>query len=266
VNFHIKGGLKTGIVHVWETNSTKTFDHVADVPMRNGGFSYNFDPDSLYSLTTTTGQGKGNAKPPPPAPFPFPWHIDFDKVKLHGTPPYLSDQNGAFQVETCRGGRAGRCLEQMITRRPIPWGPLPDPWTLAGNVKWTDYRLSAKVHLMGQGSATLLGRIDSANVFADKKAKLPSGYVFRIASGGKWSLLSAAYNRPTRTLAHGSFPVKGNNKWRKMELTFRGNRISVSLDGKMLASVHDGAHTHGMFGIGTGWNHAQFDNVSITGK
>jgi hypothetical protein len=150
----------------------------------------------------------------------------------------------------------------MITQKPIPWGPLPDPWTLVGNVHWTNYRLSAKVHLMGKGSAMLLGRIDSANAFADKKARLPSGYVFRITSGGRWSLLCAAYNQPTRTLAHGGFEVQGN-KWRKIELVFRGNRISASLDGKVLASVHDNAHTHGMFGIGTGWNHAQFDNVSI---
>ena len=29
---------------------------------------------------------------------------------------------------------AGRCLEQVITVKPTPWGPLPDPFTLAGDV------------------------------------------------------------------------------------------------------------------------------------
>ena len=35
----------------------------------------------------------------------------------------------------------------------------------------------------------LLGRIDAADIFADHKATLPSGYVFRITCDGEWSLL-----------------------------------------------------------------------------
>lgn len=264
VDFHIEGGLKTDAVHIWETNGTKTFEHVADVLARNGRFSYTFDPDSLYSLTTTTGQGRGNAVSPPPAAFPFPWRPDFDKVPLHGTPPYLSDQDGAFEVNACVG-RSGHCLEQVVTKIPIPWGPLPDPWTLAGNAEWADYRVGSDIKFLGQGSAMVLGRIDSANVFADKNAKLPNGYVFQVASGGTWSLLSAEYKKPTRILAQGKFKANRRN-WRHLELAFRGDRVSASLDGKVLASIHDDAHAHGMFGIGTGWNRAQFDNVSITSR
>ncbi len=264
VDFRIAGGLKADAIHIWETNGTKTFEHVADLPAHDGKFSYTFDPDSLYSLTTTTGQGKGSATSLPSAAFPFPWREDFEKTHLHGAPPFLSDQDGAFEVNAC-DGRAGHCLEQVITQKPIPWGPLPDPWTLAGNARWTDYRLSSEVHWMGQGSAMLLGRIDSANVFADHKAQLPSGYIFRIVSDGAWSLLSAEYKKPTRTLAHGRLQPDGN-RWRKMELVFRGNEISASLDGKVLASVQDATHTHGMFGIGTGWNRAQFDGVSVTSR
>jgi Glycosyl hydrolase family 59 len=264
VDFRIAGGLKAGTIHVWETNSTKTFVKVADLEVRDGKFSYNFDPDSLYSLTTTTGQGRGSAAPPPAAGFPFPWREDFEKIRLHGTPPFLTDQDGAFEVNAC-GGRDGHCLEQVITEKPIPWGPLPDPWTLAGDASWTDYRVRSEVRLMGQGSVMILGRIDSADVFADQKAQLPSGYVFRIVSGGAWSLLSAEYKKPTRTLAQGKLHANGRN-WQQLELVFQGNRLSASLDGKVLASVQDDAHTHGMFGIGTGWNHAQFDDVSVTNR
>jgi hypothetical protein len=264
VDFQIINGLNDGTIHIWETNSSKTFEHVADVPASKGKFSYTFEPDSLYSLTTTTGQGKGSATPPPPAEFPFPWHADFDKVRQHGTPPFLSDQDGAFEVNTCIG-RAGHCLEQVVTQMPMSWrSVLPDPWTLAGSVGWTDYRVSSKVHLMGQGSVMLLGRIDSANVFKDDMATLPSGYAFRIASDGAWSLLSTEYSKPVRTLAHGNFQLVGNS-WHQLKLVFRGNQISASIDEKVLASVHDDAHTHGMFGIGTGWNSAQFDDVSVTG-
>lgn len=261
VDFKITGGLKAGTIHIWETNDTKIFDHVADVPAKDGQFSYNFDPDSLYSLTTTTGQHKGDAQPPPPAPFPFPWHEDFEKTRLDGTPAYLSDQDGAFEVRAC-AARKGQCLEQVITTKPIPWGPLPDPWTLAGNEQWTNYSLSSDVLLMGKGDATLLGRIDSADVFKDKDALYPSGYIFKITSGGKWLLLSAAYGKPTVTLAQGSFRERSGT-WHHLELTFHGSRVTALMDGNALASIEDSRHTHGMIGIGTAWNHAQFDNVSV---
>jgi galactosylceramidase len=262
VGFHIQGGLKANIVHIWETNSTKTFEHVADVPTHEARFSFTFDPDSLYSLTTTEGQGKGTAAPPPSSLFPFPWHESFGKVRLHGTPIYLSDQDGAFQVEACIG-RGGRCLEQVITRRPIPWGSTtPDPWTLAGNEQWKDYRVGSEVHIMGQGTAMLLGRIDSANVFKDQKAEFPSGYVFQITSEGVWSLLSPEYKKPTRTLAQGRFQTNGSG-WHRMNLDFRANQISISLDGKMLASIHDDAHSRGMVGLGAGWNRVQFGHFSV---
>lgn len=263
VEFRIIGGLKSGTVHIWETNSTKIFEHVADVPARDGRFSYSFDPDSLYSLTTTTGQGKGTAVPPPSAPFPLPWHPKFENTRLHGTPRYLSDQDGAFEVVSCVH-REGRCLEQVITQKPISWGAiLPDPWTLAGDVNWTDYRVSAEVHFIGTGSAMLLGRIDSADVFQDHSAKLPSGYVLQVTSAGQWRLLSTKYKQPVRTLAQGEIPTN-RNKWMRVEMAFHGNQINISLDGKQLASVRDIAHSHGMFGLGTGWNRAQFSDISVS--
>lgn len=263
VNFRIAGGLSTGTIHIWETNAAKTFEHVADIAVNEGAFSYNFDPDSLYSLTTTTGQHKGTATSPGPAAFPFPWSTQFDRVAIHGTPPYLSDQNGAFQVEACTQ-HAGRCLEQVITKKPIPWGPMPDPWTLAGSQAWKDYRIQSHVHFMGDGSVMLLGRIDSADVFTDQKMPYPSGYIFRLTRAGEWSLLSAEYKKPIHALAHGRFQ-SGGSGWLRMELAFQGNQITASLNGKVLASVQDTAHTQGMIGIGTGWNRAQFDGVSVKG-
>src|SRR5581483_10888912 len=64
-HFTVRDGLSTATVHIWETNSRFTFAHVSDVPVRDGQFSYTFDPDYLYSLTTTTGQDKGKVEPPP---------------------------------------------------------------------------------------------------------------------------------------------------------------------------------------------------------
>ena len=261
VTFHLRGGLSEATVHVWETNDAHTFDHVADVPVSNGAFIYKFDPDSLYSLTTTTGQGRGSAAPPAQKPFPFPYREDFEKTPLHRAPLFLADQDGAFEAAPCIG-RAGRCLEQVITEKPIPWGPLPDPSTIAGDATWTDYQISADVWLEQSGNVTLIGRIDSADVFRDDKAHYPSGYVLQVNASGGWKLLSCDYKKPDRLLAQSTADFTPA-KWHHLQLGFKGKQITASIDGHDAARVEDADHSHGMFGIGTGWNHAQFDNLSV---
>jgi hypothetical protein len=262
VEFKVSGGLSASTVHIWETNDKRTFEHVADLPVRNGAFNFAFEPDSLYSLTTTTGQGKGTVAPPPQSSFPLPYRDGFEHTPLHRAPHFLSDQDGAFEVADCLG-HSGQCLEQVITEKPIPWGPLPDPWTLAGDASWTNYQVEADVRLEDRGSAMLIGRIDSADVFQDDKAPLPSGYVFRIYDSGNWELLSTAYKKPTKTLAHGNVAL-ASGKWRHLRLICNGRQIAARFDDHALASVEDSDHARGMFGIGTGWNRAQFDNLSVT--
>ena len=261
VSFRLTGGLAATTVHIWETNSARTFEHVADVLPVDGAFHYPFDPDSLYSLTTTTGQGKGSAQPPPAAPFPFPYADNFEKTPLDHTPKYLADQDGAFEVHRCVG-RPGRCLEQVITTIPVPWGPLPDPFTLAGDEGWTDYSVAADVRFLSEAPATIMGRIDSANVFQDGHAHWPSGYVLRLKPDGAWELLSAQYKKPTETLASGTASID-RGQWHRVELRFQGSHVVAFLDGTQLASVEDATHTHGMFALGTEWNRTQFDNLRV---
>jgi len=153
VNFAIDGGLSTETIHIWETNVHKTFENVTKVKPKNGSFTFTFEPESIYSLTTTTGQGKGTAQPMAPAAFPLPYVDDFEKTDLRRAPRYLSDQDGAFEVQPC-DGRPGRCLEQVISIKPIPWGPMPDPFTLAGDVTWTDYWVAADVHFLTDAPAS----------------------------------------------------------------------------------------------------------------
>ncbi len=261
VSFGLVGGLHAKVVHVWETNHSRTFEHVADVIAVKGGFEYTFDPDSLYSLTTTTGQGKGNAQPPPAFPFPLPYTDNFDTTSLGHSPKYLSDQDGAFEVHPCTG-RAGRCLEQVISTIPVPWGPLPDPFTLAGDAGWTDYSVAADVHFLSDAQATVMGRIDSSDVFKDGHARWPGGYVLRLKPDGAWELLSAQYKKPVATLASGFVKID-RNQWHHLELRFHGKNIEASLDGRTLASVEDDTHSHGMFALGTEWNRVEFDDLQV---
>ena len=260
-SFKITGGLSGNIVHIWETNDQRTFEHVGDAKVEAGAFSYTFDPNALYTLTTTTGQGRGGATPPPSAEFPNNYSENFERAPLDRAPRYLADQDGAFEVHPCRD-RQGRCLEQMITEKPTPWGPLPDPFTLAGSMKASDYEVDSDFHLAG-GTAALMGRIDSADVFLDSTAPLPSAYVLSVGEAGDWKLLSTAYKKPTITLASGTAKLSSST-WHRFTLVMHGPRISARLDGVPLASVQDTSHTHGLFGIGCSWNRVQFDNLKTT--
>ena len=262
VSFSAAGGLSTGTVHVWETNANRIFEHVAELHPQGGAFTYTFEPESIYSLTTTTGQGKGTAQPPAPSPFPLPYTENFDETPLKHQPKYLADQDGAFEAQPCTG-RAGNCLEQVISQKPVPWGPLPDPFTLAGDSGWTDYGVAADVHFLTASPAAVMGRIDSADVFQDDQARWPSGYILRLHPDGAWELLSTAFKKPVVTLASGSAKID-KTQWHHLELRFHGRQIQASLDGATLAAVEDSSHAHGMFAIGTEWDHIQFDNLQVT--
>ncbi|MCL2660065.1 MAG: DUF1080 domain-containing protein, partial [Acidobacteriaceae bacterium] len=227
----------------------------------NNAFTYTFDNESLYSLTTTTGQGKGSAQPPPPAGFPLPYKDDFESTAVGHAPKYLSDQDGAFEAHPCVG-REGRCLEQVVTTAPIPWSPLPDPFTLAGDANWTDYTVSADVRFLSDSAVTLIGRIDSSDAFIDRKIQWPSGYVLRVKPSGAWDLMSIVYGKPAATLASGDVSLD-RATWHRLALRFKGKQIEAQLNGMKLVSVENSDHTHGMFGLGTEWGHAQFDNLEV---
>jgi len=262
VSFRLTGGLAATEIHIWETSASRTFEQVASVKPVEGVFDYTFDPEALYSLTTTTGQGKGTAVAPPPAAFPLPYAEDFEQTPLSHAPKYLSDQDGAFEAQPC-AGRQGRCLEQVISAKPIPWGPLPDPFTLDGDSAWADYSVEADVRFLSASPVVVMGRIDSADVFQDGNARWPSGYVLRLKPDGSWELLSAGFKKTIRTLASGTAKLE-RGQWHRLELRFHGRQIIATLDGAPMATVEDVAHSHGMFALGTEWDHAQFDNLRVT--
>jgi hypothetical protein len=261
VSFEIKDGLSDAEVHIWETNTKRTFEQVATVKPVHGKFDYAFEPDSLYSLTTTTGQGKGTAQSPAQAAFPLPYSDDFESTSIGHAPKYLSDQDGAFEVRPCIG-REGRCLEQVIAEIPVRWAALPDPFTIAGDSSWTDYTVAADVRFLSGAPAVLMGRIDSADVFIDGDARWPSGYLLRVKPNGSWELLSTEFKKHEVTLAGGTVKIKPE-EWHQLELSFKGQQITVSLDQQTLGTVQNATHRHGMFALGTEWDHVQFDNLRI---
>jgi hypothetical protein len=262
LSFRVTGGLAAAKVHVWETNHSRAFDHVASLTPVHGTFEFTFDPDSLYSLTTTSGQGKGHAVPPPGTPFPLPYAEDFERTPIGRAPKFLSDQDGAFEVRPCIG-RRGHCLEQVVVEEPIAWGAMPDPYTLTGDADWKDYSVAAEVRFLSSAPALLMGRIDSANDWEDDgKSPLPSGYALRVKPGGEWELSSVSFQNPSTTLASGTAAID-RGQWHRLKLEFRGSRIVASLDGMQIASVEDSAHARGMIALGTLWDRIQFDDLQV---
>jgi hypothetical protein len=134
---------------------------------------------------------------------------------------------------------------------------------MAGDDKWTDYTVSADAYFLTEAPAVIMGRVDSADVFRDAKARWPSGYVLRVKSNGAWELLSTQSNKPVANLASGTADL-ASQKWHRLALRFQGNRILALLDGAQLAAIEDTTHTHGMFAVGTEWDHIQFDNLDVT--
>ncbi|HMD85390.1 MAG TPA: family 16 glycoside hydrolase [Terriglobia bacterium] len=259
--FRTSGNLSSGVVHVWQTNARQTFEHVSDITPENGSFRLTLDPDSVYSLTTTTGQAKGTATPPAAAAFPFPYRETFDTTELGRSPRFMADQDGAFEAQPCTL-RQGRCLRQLITQKPIPWDPVPDPFTLLGSSDWKDYTVSSDVLLPGAGDVTLIGRIETGDVFQDGKARWPGGYILDVLQNGQWELNMSKYKAATVKLASGqvTFPSKA---WHHLELSFQGSVIQASIDGVAVAKVNDSTYTHGMAAMGSGWNVAEFDNFEV---
>jgi hypothetical protein len=237
------------------------FEHVADLKPLRGSIAFNIEPDSLYTITNTTGQSRGTAAPPPQVPFPLPYSDDFESGRAGAAPKFLSDQDGAFEIHPCRG-RKGNCLEQMITTIPIPWSPLPDPFTIAGDEDRKDYEVSADAEIPLAGTATIFGRIDSADVFRDHKALYPSGYGLLLKSNGDWSLVSTAYGETTRELAHGEIEQQPG-EWHHLMLRFSGPLIDAFIDRRHLTSIADSSHTHGMFSLGSNWTEVMFDNLRV---
>lgn len=264
VTFALKGGLADSTVHVWETSDTRTFEKIADVTPKNGEFQFTIEPGALYSLTTTTGQGRHVAVIPPPAPFPFPYGDDFDSTPLDRSPRFLADQDGAFEVNDCEG-RSGKCLVQQIERKPIPWMVLPDPFTLTGDANWRDYSIEVDIRIPRYGTARVMGRIDSANSFADRNALHPSGYILTLDSDGKWQFASSAFSRADKVLESGTLaPISGD--WHKVRLIFRGEQIAGVFDGKPLFAVKDYEHASGQIALGSSWTKVAFDNLKIVSR
>lgn len=143
-----------------------------------------------------------------------------------------------------------------MTRQGITWrGGYSFAQTIVGDIGWSDYRVSVEAMLPEQGSLMLWGRMnrfgweDGAPFAADQ---------FEVKDDGRWTLKAGA-----QVLASGQVAPLGHN-WHSLGLAFRGTEITAVFDQQSLATVKDISCKTGVVGLGTGWNRAFFDNLSIS--
>jgi galactosylceramidase len=165
------------------------------------------------------------------------------------------DQAGVFEVHKRSDGK-GNCLKQVTDQQGIEWevSHYPAVATILGDTAWTDYEVHADVNITeNSGSIKLLGRITETNRGTDH----PDGYSIIITTGNKWTLMEG--NHPVASGRVGFSPFK----WHHVSLKMSGTMISVYVNSKEIVSVNNTKYSHGLAGIGTGLNYAEFDNFEI---
>jgi Glycosyl hydrolase family 59/Ricin-type beta-trefoil lectin domain/Concanavalin A-like lectin/glucanases superfamily len=267
VNVTVSGGLSTGTVHVWATDvnaptASNTFVQQSSITPSGGAYSLTVQPGYIYTLTTTTGQGKGTAASPAQATLALPYSDTFDSDTVGQQPRYLSQQQGAFEVEPCAGGRSGDCVQQQAPAEPVEWDGNSNPYTIGGNLSWANYTVSADALMTQAGAVQLLGRASTQHSFG------PAGideYYLQLSNTGAWSIVRNNTSDTLTTLASGTVTAPGTGTWQHLALTFNGSTISAAINGTTVGTVTDSTYHSGMVGLGTsGYQTDQFDNLSVT--
>jgi hypothetical protein len=228
----------------------------------------------MVTVTTTTGQAKGNAVSPASAPFNLPYADSFKSYPAGHLAKFFSDMYGAFETAPCDGDRKGICLSQLVPQEPTAWKKTAGrPFTLLGNLDWTDYTISTDVLFEQPGSVDIIGRLTGMS-----GSDIPNSYVLRLADTGAWSLRRTSTEQDKRTrqsdlvLAAGTVDPLGVKQWHRLSLAFNGNNIVPRIDGKPVTiygkpmnGVSDPTYAKGMVGLGTlNYGLIQFDNFQIT--
>jgi hypothetical protein len=198
----------------------------------------------------------------------LPFSDNFESYSIGKLPKYFSDIYGGFETANCVGGRAGICLRQVVPEEPTSWKKMSNrPFTIVGNLDWSDYRVSSDVLLEQAGSVDLIGRITGMS-----GPDVPNSYVLRVADTGDWSLLKTTDKGDDKkkeiqdetVLAQGKVNALGVNRWHNLALTFRGETISAEIDHVTVKGVIDPSYGKGMVGIGSvAYAIAEFDNFEV---
>jgi hypothetical protein len=265
--FSVNGGLPTDTVYVWSTNlnSSSLSDYLVqnnDIVPNGGIYSATFQPGYVYTVSTTTGQAKGTAASPPSATLGLPYTENFDEDSLGEIPKYFDSIQGAFEVDSCRGGRSGLCMRQEINLAPLEWpggSPTP-PLVVVGDPGWSNYTVSTDALLEQAGYIDLIGHLGAQS---EGSPGASQGYHLRITNSGSWTLFKEDINGNDTQLGSGTNPFPLNS-WHNLSLGFRADTINAFIDSSLVATVNDGTYNSGQVGLLVSkWQNAEYDNFSV---
>ena len=256
VAFRLGAGFPDKPVHIWKSSAREQFVKITTIQPKDRVISYKFDAESIYTLSTTTGQQKGgqDLRIPPSAALRLPYEDTFDTKPEHWLPKYFIDQSGAFEVVQRPDGRGG-CLRQVVPSKGIEWHyhGNPEPYTLMGDERWSDYEVRVETLLDGDGTAAVYGRVTNVST----KDEPPAGYWLSIDARGNWKL-----RRKADTLRSGNTAVVAG-KWQRLGLRVSKNEVVGLVNGAEVGKVQDDSYSHGLAGIGCDWHRSWFDNFSV---
>ncbi len=265
VTLKVAGGLPQGDLHVWSTDLTAAAPRMtadADLSASGGSYRLTLRPGRVYTVTTTTGQGAGTATGPQRGVLALPYADSFDHPAGREA-TYLSSMNGAFETAPCGGGRTGECLRQTAPVTPIRWTSesWDAPYTLMGDLSWSNYTVSSDVLLEQPGSVEILGRVGTQG----RNNSGLDAYHLRFSSTGGWALLKSDGTWRFTTLASGTVAAPGTGSWHNLALSVQGSTISARIDGTAVGAVTDTSYAGGQIGLGTaGYYGAEYANLSVT--
>ena len=185
IKINLSNAFKNRILYFWKSDSLKQFYLTDQITVKGGDISYQFDKESIYTISTTTGQNNGgeNLKPPPSLSFQLPYSDNFEEYPDETLPKYTQDQAGAFEVNTVNGKKV---LKQSVPSIGIEWHfhLNPEPYTILGDMNLKDYEIGVDFMFNdNNGSASVFGRITKVS---QQTVEPPMSYWTRIEADGKW--------------------------------------------------------------------------------
>jgi hypothetical protein len=268
--FTVAGGLPSGSLHVWSTDlsapgtATPHMVRGSDLTASGGTYTLALAPGHVYTVTTTTGQGAGGTTSPARTRLALPYSDSFAGYPVGREATDFASMNGAFETAACGGGRSGECLRQMAPATPICWTceSGKQPYTLMGDLSWSNYTVSSDVLLEKSGSAAeVIGR---AGTQGRNNAGL-NAYHLRLSDTGAWSIQRTNGSWTWTTLASGTVAAPGTGTWHNLALGFQDSTITAKIDGTTVGTVTDSTYGGGQAGLGTaGYYPVQYANYSVT--
>ncbi len=262
----VSGSTRNEPIQVWTTDlrtatPENAFHKVATLrPDSSGSFQFPLEPDSIYTFSTLDNAGHGSAQAPASQPLKFPYREDLNNYHDGQEARYLSDMQGAFEVQPCEPGRSGKCLQQMAPVKPIEWQDDSDAFTLLGDPTWSNYTVSVDAELSKPGTIELIGRAGTQK----RPQSHQQGYYFQVSDTGAWVLLKGDAEGNRTVLAHGSTKRLGIRRWHRLSMSLNGPVISPGIDGKAVATFSDHSYSEGQIGLGViGYMTDQFDRLSV---